>query len=36
MALAARTMAMATKMAKAMDGEGNGNAMAVIVDGSIG
>ncbi len=34
MALAARVMAMATDMAKAMDGEGNGDAKAVIVDGS--
>jgi hypothetical protein len=32
----ARAMAMVTEMVKAMDGERNGNAKAVIVDGSGG
>ncbi len=36
MALVGRVMATATEMAKATDGEDNGNAMAVIMDGSSG
>jgi hypothetical protein len=36
MSRAARAMTTATEMAKATDGEGNGNAKAVIVDGSGG
>jgi hypothetical protein len=34
MALTARVMGTATEMAKVMDGEGNGDAKVVIMDGS--